>query len=345
MVPPPQQGPNRRGDRTVVFIVIGVIVLFCFGCLGTCFYPAMGYSSGPASTVPGPEDGSLRRALRGNLAFRTEDGFRVLSFPAEKTASIPVENDVLGAGGMDGKGRLWTIEYVSGGRALTWRTADGVVQRLATDKTGQEVKTLAVAPSGKSVAWIVDMEPTESGQTRGKIEVWDVEARRSRRYEVAAADEGLSWFPDGVRLAFVRNPRDPARVSVLDTRTGKVTRYAQGSEPLVAADGSGIFVHDGGRYFWVSKRDRVPREFDHPSISRIVAVLDADRLLAYASPTDGHPVAYQGQSDDGRDSWTQALKVFSMRSGRFVTLADGLSLEFEQVAYVPGSATASPENR
>jgi hypothetical protein len=328
MVPPPQQGPNRRGDRTVVFIVIAVIVLFCFGCLGTCFYPAVvGFAPGPASTVPGPEDGSLRRGLRGNLAFDSGLALHVLSFPEEATQSIPIRQELQGLGGMDGRGRLWTIEDGS----LMWRTVSGDIGWLVNGGSGEVGHTLAVTPEGTAVAWLVEVKSPDTDTARGRIEVWDVDARKARRFAVAA-DDRLSWFPDGVRLAFVRRRDGVPAVMVLDTRSGKVTPFADGAEPTVAADGSGILVRDSGSYYWIPMRTRERQEVADSSISKVIAVLDADRLLAYANPTEGHPIVSRG---DVGETWPQALKVFSRRSGRFVTLADGLSDGMEAVAYIP----------
>ena len=101
---------------------------------------------------------------------------------------------------------------------------------------------------------------------RGPIEIWDMATRKRTLLPVDALDAGLSWFPDGRRLAFTRlvTPREAGRldpgtdgfmsdfvggsdvpvISILDIATGKVSTLCPGWNPLVSDDGRWIVAGD-----------------------------------------------------------------------------------------------------
>jgi hypothetical protein len=141
----------------------------------------------------------------------------------------------------------------------------------ATTPAGQgEIGShLALSASGGRVAFVSGLDPVQLPSAYlhvGHLEVWNLDTRSGGRRLAAVLDEGLAWFPDGRRLAFVRLvepaqgpasgalPADFGRafrswdrvpaVFVLDIDTGAERFLATGWRPVVSADGMQVLVTD-----------------------------------------------------------------------------------------------------
>jgi hypothetical protein len=72
---------------------------------------------------------------------------------------------------------------------------------------GEIGKYLALAPSGGKVALLSAVKKKQMPGALlgvGTIEIWDVARRKSLAFDAMALDQPMSWFPDGMRLAYVK---------------------------------------------------------------------------------------------------------------------------------------------
>jgi len=140
---------------------------------------------------------------------------------------------------------------------------------------------------------------------------------------VTALDEGLSWFPDGKRLAYVELiPRQEAEdhfsnlgdfgsnfkewekvpaVHVFDTETGKKSFLHLGWHPQISTDGKNVLVSDFDRRFRLidvasgkSEAAELPG-----SMGTVIALFEGRRALYWGLPTTGEPVRYTNAGSRG----------------------------------------------
>src|SRR5205807_755765 len=66
---------------------------------------------------------------------------------------------------------------------------------------------LALAPVHGRVAFLSGLSSVQMPSAYlhvGSVEIWDVDKKAGRKRDIRALDEGLAWFPDGKRLAYVK---------------------------------------------------------------------------------------------------------------------------------------------
>ncbi len=175
-------------------------------------------------------------------------------------------------GGHDGD--VVSLAFAPGGKTLASAGTDGTV-KLWDAATGRNLTGISAHPKG---AWAVAFSPDgkllASGGEDRNVKLWDVPALVKLAPAQAAAElvqepprpaaptpgETLaiaevkrlggrflargfksSWSPDGARLAFGRNPVG-AGISVLDTKTGKVTDVTDSGKDPAWSPGEGRLI-------------------------------------------------------------------------------------------------------
>ncbi len=236
----------------------------------------------------------------GRVAY-IEDHF----FVADKSSRRHLLKTVRIDGTQDGE------VFVRSGGALWAKTPAG---------HGEIGSHLALSASGGLVAFLSSLEPVQLPSAYlhvGHLEVWNVVTRAGGKRLAAVLDEGLAWFPDGRRLAFVRltQPADiptsalpPASfgrafqdwdripsVFILDLDMGTERFLATGWRPVVSGDGTFVLVSDSeGNARGVEAASGMPLALRLPQSDcpRLVAAPSPGLVLALCRPGSGEFVEY-----------------------------------------------------
>jgi WD40 repeat protein len=100
-----------------------------------------------------------------------------------------------------------------------------------------------LAPRGGNVAFL--KQPVKRFAppiVSGPIDVWNIQTKTEHPTNVITMNRGLSWFPDGKRLVYVR-PGEPETIYVLDVETGERKPLYKGRFALVSTDGESLLVN------------------------------------------------------------------------------------------------------
>lgn len=285
-------------------------------------------SSPQWGTVPGPETPSVVANLHGTVVTTpTGGGILAISLPSGKSRLIrPVDTPANHLGpvtrlaGPDKAGHVAFVEEDSGHYRLKVVSLRGGHERGIFTRLGSSFshdlisQSFALSPVRSKVALIShirhrQMETPELYLGIGTLEIWDIARSAKSDMAVTALDCGLSWFPDGKRLAYVQ--LDPASsvadsasfgpgfdawpvlpaVYVLDTETGAKTRLGVGWYPIVSADGTRVLLHDGQyrpRLIAASGRG-ASKPVSLPGLWDFVIALDGDIAIYPSLPTAGLP--------------------------------------------------------
>lgn len=192
----------------------------------------------------------------------------------------------------------------------------------ATTPAGQgEIGShLALSASTGQVAFVSGLDPVQLTSAYlhvGHLEVWNLATKSGGRRVTAVLDEGLAWFPDGRRLAFVRlvAPTDmPASAAppagfgqafrtwdrvpaafVLDLDTGAERLLATGWRPVVSGDGTTVLLSDSeGNARGVDAGSGAPLALRLPGreCPGLVAAPAPGLVLARCQPDAGEAVEY-----------------------------------------------------
>jgi hypothetical protein len=297
-----------------------------------------------ASTVAGPEVADLVPAVTGVIVIEEPRGglvavhlprqeFTTIRPPAppqpEDRYDIPTIHTVSGP---DADGRVASIEdhfFVSDestrrhllktinlagtdDSAVFTRPGDAMWATSAAGH-GEIGAHLALSPRGGRVAFMSGLKavqlPSALLQT-GTVEIWDLQTKAVVGSIGSALDEGLDWFPDGGRLAYVKLvdakeatglmptgfgtafqswPSIPA-VFVRDLAQNTDTLLHVGWNPIVSSDGGFVLVSDMDgppRMVNVSTRVSDPASWPGMAGSGAFAVIAPDRVLSWCLPTAG----------------------------------------------------------
>ena len=212
--------------------------------------------------------------------------------------------------------------------------------------TGQ---SLALAPVGGRVALVGKLAAVKQGNRSfdvGPLEIWDIKKGTGLETGIIAVDKGLSWFPDGKRLAYVELiskdevihiPSDsddvevdflkwdkvPA-VQVLETDTGKKTFIHVGFYPKVSANSQTVLVRDLNNGYTLvdvatrrSKPVQLPGDWQGP-----IALLDGNLILYRGLPTEGAAPRYVLRGSMGTNRWVPmgSVKLADLYTGKFQTI-------------------------
>jgi hypothetical protein len=111
---------------------------------------------------------------------------------------------------------------------------------------GEIGSQLALSATGGHVAFLPALVPVELPSAYlhvGNLEVWNVSKKAGGKRLATVLDEGLAWFPDGRRLAFVRllaGPKPLLTVSFIRTDSGERQAVVRAVDPrTVVSIGAG----------------------------------------------------------------------------------------------------------
>jgi len=182
----------------------------------------------------------------------------------------------------------------------------------------------------------------------GSLEVWDIAHNTGRKTRLRAKDDGISWFPDGRRLAcvtlapraragnlplepdgygaeYTRWDRIPC-VTIYDTETGESRVLHAGQDPLVSADGRSILALDReghARRIDVASGDSIPVRLPGQRWSyegSLLAYRDG-MALYWALPTEGTDVRYtKYNSPMVGPKEMLTIKIADLETGAFQTV-------------------------
>ncbi|MBN1443810.1 MAG: hypothetical protein JXA90_13955 [Planctomycetes bacterium] len=333
----------------------------------------------PLPTVAGPEADLIGR-LRGCIVTqgRLESGslstIRVVSIPSLAkrviTPSMPYRiTCVKSLSGPDSAGRIAFVQDEPAADRFN------LVKIIHLDGTGEREITripagtpagihpwrdpgmgryICLSPVAGRLAFIRDLRGRQMPRVFcqvGTLETWDVEAASKLRVVGPAVDWGLSWFPDGRRIAYIAlHPRHrvplPApgdtfgasgsrklecwdevpAVVVLDVETGETTIAGLGLFPVVSSDGMKILVRDlegttraidisTGRY----------SKIEPPGIcGPVIAYLHDDLLVYQSRPTEGQPVRRSWAGSFRSGIQMLPIKVCDLSTGGFQTIMEAV---------------------
>jgi hypothetical protein len=326
---------------------------------------------GRQHAVPGPEANDLLSRLSGTLvACEPGGGIRAVTLPRieQKHLRQPSRHDqppfpsVHSISGPDHQRRVAYIENrmaaspeqsqhclrVLGGadgqdRVLFTRPGDALWETAIGDH-------LALSPLGGKIAFLSQLTSVQMAQPpvlleTGGIEIWSIDEGKGRETGIIALDAGLSWFPDGQRMAFAAlvskdqvptGPLEPDRfggdtagwpqvsaVDVLDTETSETEILHPGRNPVVSTDGRTVLVVDF-EYRWrlvdtatrQSTPVRVPGQWGAP-----IALIDSRLVLYRGYPTAGTPIRLTAANSPlSGPKLMLSVKVADIDSSEFQTI-------------------------
>jgi hypothetical protein len=309
--------PSRR-------IVALFTALPAIAILGGC---SVAQSQPKWAPVPGPETPGLMAGLHGTLVTATaDDGIVVISLPSGRQSVLrpsPIPASGLGpataVSGPDAAGQVAYFEELDkrfrlNVTSLSHRRTRTIFTRSESTIWGSVGRSFALSPVGNKVVFLSrlrdqQMENPQLIFEEGTVELWDIAHSTERDLTVPALDLGLSWFPDGKRLAYVQfdpisavtDARDFGAAYagwaklpvtyVLDTVTGARTRLGVGWYPVVSTDGARVVLHNGQYHpRLVAASGLTPSvPISVPGLSNYVLSLDGKFVIYAGFPTVGRP--------------------------------------------------------
>lgn len=350
----PAVATHRRVTYRVLFLLgAAAVIVTAIACRGR--------EESSLPTLDGPEAEDQVSRVSGYIVMdRPVGGMVALSLPDRKEVVLRPEGTGQGTvhsvSGPDGEGRIVYVENHMVEKFIRLKTMripgtdDTVIFERPGDALWQHViGSPALAPEGGLVAFVWNATPGYAPGITGPLEIWDLTTKRGRKTGVTAADEGLAWFPDGQRLAFVELLREREAqliapgspefavdyrikggtpvISMLDLTDGARTRVHIGIAPLVSPDGTAILMKDAAGRWWSldlasgsAERASWPGDWRGP-----IAWIADDLLLYWGLPTSGSLVRHTefGSPLVRRQSMGD-LKLSVLGTGRFQTVIQGI---------------------
>jgi len=326
-------------------------------------------------TVPGPESDSLLPTAKGFIVLEQAPGGVVaVQLPTlRKTTLRPQSSDnfadmaiIYALSGPDNLGRIAYIEdhfYANGinkqRHLLKTVRLDGSEDTVIFSHTGSALwaetsigqgeigHSISFAPTGGRVAFLSglkDLQMPSAFLSQGSIEIWNIDQKTGKKTNLRGLDQGLSWFPDGKRLAYVKmvsrldarvnNRADPIAVSFLDWNWDRIpavficdvdsqteTFLHAGWCPIVSIDGSKAIIGDrDGSSYCVDIGTGKTSSLTGPGKNGPIAMLDDRTLLAACYPTAGTKVKFSGAWPVNGPAEMFAVKLTRTDSQAFQTV-------------------------
>lgn len=315
-------------------------------------------------TIDGPEAGDLHAPPGAYLVVSRPPGEIVALCLADLTETI-VRTSRKGAGwaysisGPDSSGRIVYVEnhMVEKRHLLKTIMLDGSNDTEIFTRRGDALwqhvigEDLELTPGGGRVAFLGALKrrqmhaPKALLQT-GPLEIWDLQRKQPLDVSVTALDHGLSWFPDGKRLAFVKlvqldqiptlavKPsnaemdfgrwREAPATFILNVETGEEVFLHVGWSPVVSADGASVIVADfKDRHMRVRVQTRAASPIEWPGghWRGPIGLAHDERLVYWGLPTTGAPVRHtKNNSPLVGPKPMGSIKLADLSTGRFRTL-------------------------
>ena len=319
-------------------ILAACLILTIYGC----------GSDSASVTVPGPESDALVPGAIGYVVVdRPFGGIVAVQLPTLRNIIVRPTGSYSGndtptihmLSGPDHMGRIAYIEdhffvepetnrrhmlktiHLDGTNDTTLFTRPGDAMWAESSAGHGEIgHHLSLAPIGGRVAFLSELKDLQMPSAllfKGSIEFWNIEDKSSTKTNLFAIDEGLSWFPDGKRLAYVKmiDPKgDTRRVDSADPIANSFIKWNWGQipavfihdadnrtesfvhvgwKPIVSEDGSEMIIGDRDSNFYAMDiANGRTSPLTGPGKSWPIAMPDANTLLSLCAPTAGTDVTY-----------------------------------------------------
>ena len=245
---------------------------------------------------------------------------------------------------------LKTIKLDGSGDTELFARSGDAMWAITAIGHGEIGEHLALSPVGGRVAFMSGLSDAQMPGAllhEGSIEIWDVENKTGGKTEIKGVDDGLAWFPDGKRLAYVKlvEPttawalqdksdtfaasfrkwdKVPA-VFVRDVDAGTEAIVHAGWEPVVGSDGKSIFVNDNERACrqveLATGKSSIPTLRRAAFTDYLIADLGGGIVLMRALPTKGLKIKYtESNSPLGGPKEMLSLKLAKLNSDDFQTV-------------------------
>ena len=337
-----------------------------------CLLAVCGYARDDDKTVPGPESNDLRPRVRGYLLMAPDSRqITALELPSGKETIIkpgrpsdPNDDPTIHMlSGPDSEGRIAYIEdhfFVPNDKdrrhLLKMIKLDGTQETELFSRPGDAMwkrkgeigDHLALSPIGGRVAIISGLKGAQMPRAllqEGSIEIWELTTKTGRKTEIKAIDDGLAWFPDGKRLAFVKlvKPEEgwkeqqevffgstyrgwervPA-VFIRDVESGTESFVAVGWRPVISPDGRSVLVADADprSYRRIDLEQGKMSGVKWPGAWREPIAWPAEDIaLSWCLPTQGREIKYtQNNSPLVGPKLMLSLKLTRFNTNEFETV-------------------------
>jgi hypothetical protein len=214
---------------------------------------------------------------------------------------------------------------------------------------GEIGEHLALAPVGGRVAFLSALTPVQVPSAllqAGSVEIWDVEKKTGGKTNIKAVDQGLAWFPDGKRLAYVKlvDLKDPflseqagdsfgktfqawdkvPAVFIHDVNAGTESFLHVGWRPVVSGDGREVLVSDwegAWRLVDVTTGKSTPTTWPGVAWVGAIGMPAKGVVLSWCLPTEGTKIRYtENNSPLVGPKQMLSLKLARLNSHEFQTV-------------------------
>ncbi len=244
-------------------------------------------------------------------------------------APNPARDALHSVAGPDADGWVVFVDFNMDTKTHSMRAMkmDGTGEVEIFDRPGDALwdnpmSTPVLAPRGGNVAFLTQpVKRFAPPIVSGPIDVWNIQTKTEHSTDVIAMNRGLSWFPDGKRLAYVQQG-EPETIYVLDVETGERKLLRKGRFAMVSTDGESLLVNTAEGNFDVDLKTGESRKVDWPGKwGGPIAFIGKNLILYWGLPTTGSsPEVTENNSPLVGPKPMGTLKLADLSSRRFQTV-------------------------